>query len=141
MLGGFWWEPGRGPLALSAILTMAFALPATASALTLTPGDVVAGTTHVTAASGPVTLGQEGGGCAPDRFFGVVTLKANSGAVTVQGEGLGEPNVFHGSLKVISNTGGVIVSDNEVASALTVKGNAAPVIDTPNVVEGKSKVQ
>jgi hypothetical protein len=35
----------------------------------------------------------------------------------------------------------VIVTGNEIASALTVKGNAAPVIDTPNAVEGKSKVQ
>jgi hypothetical protein len=121
--------------------TLSGSLTATGATLVRICGASVAGTTHVTATSGPVTLGQERGVCAPDRFFGVVTLKANSGDVTVQGEGLGEPNVFHGSLKVISNTGGVTISDNEVASALTVKGNAAPVIDAPNVVEGKSKVQ
>jgi hypothetical protein len=91
-------------------------------------------------AGGPVTLGQEGS-CAPNSFFSVVTPKANTAAVTVQGEGLADPNVFHGSLKVLSNTGGTTVSGNEIASSLTVKGNAAPVIDTPNVVEGKSKVQ
>jgi hypothetical protein len=61
--------------------------------------------------------------------------------VRIAGSALGSENAFHGSLKVLSNSGGTSVFDNEIASDLTVKGNAAPLIDTPNTVEGKLKIQ
>jgi hypothetical protein len=49
--------------------------------------------------------------------------------------------VFHGSLKVKGNTAGTTVIDNTVAGALTVTGNSGTVIDTPNEVEGRAKLQ
>jgi hypothetical protein len=104
-------------------------------------GAHVSGTVKVANSSGPVVIGDGTSGCAPSNFFGAVTLKGNTAAVTVEGESLVNGNVFHGTLKVMNDTGATTVTDNEVLGSLTVKGNAPPVIDTPNVVEGKSKVQ
>ncbi len=104
-------------------------------------GAAVFSTVKVSNSTGPVVVGDRTGECSASTFYATVTLKGNVGAVTVEGEALVDENVFHASLKVIGNGGGTTVADNEVHSALTVKGNAAPVIDTPNAVEGKSKIQ
>ena len=40
-----------------------------------------------------------------------------------------------------SNSGWVEVVENTIGTSLTVKGNTGAVTDTPNEVEGKSKVQ
>jgi hypothetical protein len=52
-----------------------------------------------------------------------------------------EENMFHGKLSVTSNSGGTTVRNNNVAGSLTVMGNSGTVIDAPNTVEGKSKLQ
>jgi hypothetical protein len=104
-------------------------------------GATVSGTTKIVATTGPVTLGQAGGGCAASTFFGNVTVKTTGGAVVVEGASMVEENMFHGSLNVSSNSGGTTVRNNTVNGSLTVKGNSGTVIDAPNNVEGKSKVQ
>ena len=42
---------------------------------------------------------------------------------------------------MINNDGGTTVINNKVAGELVVKGNTGTVVDTPNEVEGKSKIQ
>jgi hypothetical protein len=44
-------------------------------------------------------------------------------------------------LNVSSNSGGTTVRNNSINGSLTVKGNSGTVIDTPNSVEGKARVQ
>ena len=68
-------------------------------------------------------------------------MKSNTGGVTIEGTALVEENMFHGNLMVSSNSGGATVRNNSVAGSLTVKGNTGTVIDSPNAVEGKSKLQ
>jgi hypothetical protein len=104
-------------------------------------GAAVFGATKVVGTKGPVTLGEEGGGCAASSFFGNVQAKSNTGGVTVEGTALVEENMFHGNLSVASNSGGATVRNNTVSGSLTVKANTGTVIDTPNTVEGKSKLQ
>jgi hypothetical protein len=104
-------------------------------------GASVSGATKVVGTSGPVTLGKPGDECAASSFFGKVSLKSNTGGVTVEGTAMVEENMFHGSLLVQSNSGGTTVRNNTVSGSLTVKGNSGTVIDTPNAVEGKSKLQ
>ena len=91
--------------------------------------------------SGPVVLGQPGSECDASSFYGNVTVKTNTGGVTIEGSALVEENMFHGNLMVSSNSGGVTVRNNSVAGSLTVKGNSGTVVDAPNAVEGKSKLQ
>ena len=50
-------------------------------------------------------------------------------------------NTVHTNLTVIGNSGGTIVTGNQVGKALTVTGNTGEVTDSPNTVGGKSKVQ
>jgi hypothetical protein len=42
---------------------------------------------------------------------------------------------------VTGNAGATTVTNNKVAGALTVTGNAGTVLDEPNEVKGKSKLQ
>ncbi len=104
-------------------------------------GASVSGTVKVTASTGPVVIGDGTGECAANTFFGSATVKNNTAGVTIEGQGLTGENVFHGALKVTGNDGGTTVANNEVHSSLTVKDNAEPVVDSPNTVEGKSKLQ
>jgi hypothetical protein len=104
-------------------------------------GASISGSTKVVGTKGPVTLGEAGGECAASSFFGNVSVKSNTGGVTIEGTALVEENMFHGNLSVMSNSGGTTVRNNTVAGSLTVKGNSGTVIDTPNTVEGKSKLQ
>ncbi len=84
---------------------------------------------------GSVALGEGTSECAADTFHGAVTVKGSSGGVLVDGD------AFGGSLKVTANAGGTTVTNNTVAGSLTVTGNSGTVHDSPNEVEGKSKLQ
>lgn len=95
----------------------------------------------VSTVTGPVVIGESDGSCAPSSFAGNLTVKNSTDGVTIEGETLTDGNAIGGALKVLDNSGGTTVTDNQVTGALTVKGNAAPVVDKPNVVYGKSKVQ
>jgi hypothetical protein len=85
--------------------------------------------------SGSVVIGEGNEECPPSKFGGVVTVKTNKAGVLI------DENVFSASLKVIKNEGGTTVIDNKIAGELVVKGNTGTVLDTPNEVEGKSKIQ
>jgi hypothetical protein len=85
--------------------------------------------------SGSVVLGGSSEGCSANTFHGVVTIKGNTAGVSI------EENVFASSLKVTANSGGTTVVGNTVAAGLTVTGNSGTVKDTPNEVEGHSKLQ
>ncbi len=98
-------------------------------------GSTVEGATHVIASSGPVALGEGTEACAADSFHGAVVVKSDLAGVRVDGD------TFFSTLKVLTNSGGTTVTGNGVAGALTVKGNTGTVVDHPNEVEGKSKVQ
>jgi hypothetical protein len=104
-------------------------------------GASISGATRVSGTSGPVTLGRAGGECAASSFFGSVAVKSNAGGVVIEGTPMVEEGMFHGSLNVSSNSGGTTVRGNSVSGSLTVRGNSATVIDTPNAVEGRSKLQ
>jgi hypothetical protein len=121
--------------------TLSGPLSATGATLLRLCGGHFSGAVKVSGSSGPVTIGDGTSECAPNAFYGNVTVKGNTDGVTIEGEPMLDENVFHGSLKVTGNTGGTTVLGNEIASSLTVKANGDPVIDKPNVVEGKSKVQ
>jgi hypothetical protein len=89
----------------------------------------------VTKSSGSVVIGEGNEACSPSKFGGVVTIKENKAGVLI------DENVFSASLKVIGNEGGTTVIDNKIAGELIVKANTGTVVDTPNTVEGKSKIQ
>ena len=121
--------------------TLSGALSANGATLLRICGASVSGTVNVSNGSGPVVIGDGSDECPASTFYGTVTLKGNTAGVVIEGQALIDENVFHGSLKVVTGTGGATIANNEVHGSLTVKGNAAPVIDTPNFVEGKSKIQ
>jgi acetyl esterase/lipase len=85
--------------------------------------------------TGSVVIGEGNEECPPSKFGGVVTIKANKAGVLI------DENDFSASLKVLNNEGGTTVINNKIAGELVVKGNTGTVIDTPNAVEGKSKIQ
>ncbi len=121
--------------------TLSGSLSANGAAALRICGASVSGTVKVSNSNGPVVIGDGTGACLASAFYGAVTLKGNTAGVMIEGQALIEENVFHGSLKVMAGSGGTTVANNEVHGSLTVKGNATPVIDTPNIVEGKSKIQ
>jgi len=85
--------------------------------------------------TGSVVLGEGNEECPPSKFGGVVTIKGNKAGVLI------DENDFSASLKVLNNEGGTTVINNKIAGELVVKGNTGTVVDTPNEVEGKSKIQ
>jgi hypothetical protein len=95
----------------------------------------VSATTKVIASSGSVVIGEGNEACGASNLHGTTTVKANKAGVLIDG------NVFYAALKVLSNEGGTTVTNNKIAGELIVKGNTGTVIDTPNTVEGKSKIQ
>jgi len=95
----------------------------------------MSGAGKLTGTSGSVVVGDEAG-CAGSSFKSGLTVTAGSGAVTVIGDELGA------KLTVTHNSGSATtVTHNTVGKALTVTGNSPTVIDTPNSVKGKTKVQ
>ncbi|HXB17021.1 MAG TPA: acetylxylan esterase [Solirubrobacteraceae bacterium] len=121
--------------------TLAGGLTAKGATVVRMCGASSSGAIKVVGTSGPVTLGEAGGGCAASNFYGAVQVKGTTGRVTIEGASMVEENMFHGNLAVQSNAGGTTVRNNTIAGSLTVKNNNAPVIDTPNTVEGSSKIQ
>jgi hypothetical protein len=125
-------KPG-GQLAVQGA-TLSGGVQATRAALVRICGAQVAGTVKATG-GGTVVLGEAGGECPASVFHGSVTVKGNTGGVLV------EEDAFDGSLSVEENAGGVTVTHNTVAGALTVLRNKGKVVDQPNEVEGRSKLQ
>jgi len=121
--------------------TLSGGLQASKATVVRVCGASISGATKAVGTSGPVVLGQPGSECDASSFFGNVTVKSGTGGVTIEGSALVEENMFHGNLNVSSNSGGVTVRNNNVAGSLTVKGNSGTVVDSPNAVEGKSKLQ
>ncbi len=98
-------------------------------------GASVAGASKIAGTTGPVTIGDEAG-CAGSTFATTVNVSGNAGDVSVIAD------TIDGKLTVSSNTGATTtVVHNTIAKALTVTGNTGTVIDTPNTVGGKSKLQ
>jgi lysophospholipase L1-like esterase len=95
----------------------------------------VSATTKVIASGGSVVIGEGNEACGSSNLHGTSTVKGNKAGVLIDG------NVFYAALKVLNNEGGTTVIDNKVAGELIVKGNTGTVVDTPNTVEGKSKIQ
>jgi hypothetical protein len=95
----------------------------------------ISGTTKVIASSGSVVIGEGNEACGSSNLHGTTTVKANKAGVLI------DENVFFAALKVLSNEGGTTVINNKIAGELVVKANTGTVVDTPNQVEGKSKIQ
>jgi hypothetical protein len=115
--------------------TLSGRLTANGAALLRVCGASVAGAFKASASSGSVVIGEGSAECAANTFSAAVAVKGSTAGVWIDG------NVFHSSLKVTGNDGGTTVTNNKVAGALTVTGNEAPVLDKPNEVTGKSKLQ
>jgi hypothetical protein len=120
--------------------TLAGGLSSSGAGVVRICGASVSGPVKLTGTTGPVTIGAAGG-CAASSFYGGVSVKGGKGGVTIEGTAMVEENMFHGSLAVSSNAGGTTVRNNAVNGSLTVKGNSGTVIDSPNSVEGRSKLQ
>jgi hypothetical protein len=95
----------------------------------------LSGASKIVGTTGQLTIG-DGAGCAGSSFKSGLTVSASSGTVTIIGNQLGA------KLTVTHDTGGATtVTHNTVGKALTVTANGGTVIDAPNSVEGKTKVQ
>jgi len=98
-------------------------------------GASINGASKITGTSDAVVIGDEAG-CAGSSFKSGLTLSANADTVAVEGNQLGA------KLTVTHDTGdATTVTHNTVGKALTVTANSGTVIDTPNAVKGKTKVQ
>jgi hypothetical protein len=98
-------------------------------------GSAISGALKVANATGAVVVGDGSSECAGNTLNGTVTLKAGSKST------LFRQNSAASSVKVLGNADGATVIENQVAGTLTVTGNSGTVLDTPNEVEGKSKLQ
>jgi hypothetical protein len=95
----------------------------------------VSGASKIAGASGAITIG-DGAGCGGSSFKSGLTVTASSGTAAVIGNQLGA------KLTVTHDSGSATtVTHNTVGKALTVTANSGTVIDTPNTVNGKTKVQ
>jgi hypothetical protein len=115
--------------------TVSGSLSAKGAALVRICGATLNGPVKASGGTGAVVLGEGGPECASSTFHGNVTLTGNKAGVLV------EDGVFAGSLKVTGNSSGATVTGNGVAGNLTVTGNTGAVVDHPNEVEGKAKLQ
>jgi hypothetical protein len=95
----------------------------------------VAGNLKAVSSTGSVVIGEGNEACSSSNLHGTVTVKTNKAGVLI------DENVFFSALKVLSNAGGTTVIKNTIAGELIVKGNTGTVVDTPNEVEGKVKIQ
>jgi hypothetical protein len=98
-------------------------------------GAQVGGPVKILQNTGPVMLGGNSDGCSPNTFHGTVTVKESTGGVVLEG------NTIASTVKVLNNSPSTSVVNNTIASSLTVTGNTGSVTDSPNEVEGKSKLQ
>jgi hypothetical protein len=115
--------------------TLSGPLTSKGAALLRICGASLAGPVKASGGSGSVVIGEGTAGCSADTFYGALTASTNTAGVSIDGD------VFHASVKVTSNAAGTTVTNNSVAGSLTVKGNTGTVVDRPNEVEGKSKLQ
>jgi hypothetical protein len=115
--------------------TLSGPLSSKGAALLRICGASLAGPVKATGGSGAVVIGEGTAGCSASTFYGALTVSANTAGVLVDG------NAFHASVKVTNNAAGTTVTDNAVAGSLTVKGNSGTVVDRPNEVEGRAKLQ
>jgi hypothetical protein len=161
------WELGRGAFVLGAL-----DIPA-GSSVDVEPGAVVLGAivasgadtvricgasmlgvVSATGDSGPVLIGDGTTGCAGSSIAGEITLRNDTGGVTIEkAHVLGSVSVSGGSggvsvigndtgpLSVTGNSGGATVTGNTVTGSLTVTGNSGTVVDRPNTVFGVSHLQ
>ena len=107
---------------------------ATHAALVRVCGADIAGSFKASA-GGSVVLGEGSAECASSTFHGAVTVKGNALGVRI------DEDAFAGALSVTGNADGTSVTNNTVAGALTVQHNTGTVLDHPNEVEGKAKLQ
>jgi hypothetical protein len=115
--------------------TLSGPLTSKGAALLRICGASLAGPVKASGGSGSVVIGEGTAGCSADTFYGALTASTNTAGVSIDGD------VFHASVKVTNNAAGTTVTNNSVAGSLTVKGNTGTVVDHPNEVEGKSKLQ
>ena len=92
---------------------------------------------------GPIT--GDGGGTlriCGSSHDGPLTVTNATGPVVVGGASAGcDRNTNQGAVDIENNTGGVNVQGNTINSSLTVLGNGGTVVDSPNSVSGKKKLQ
>jgi hypothetical protein len=115
--------------------TLSGPLTSKGAALLRICGASLAGPVKASGGSGAVVIGEGNAGCSADTFYGALTLTTNSAGVSIDGD------AFHASVKVTDNAAGTTVTNNTIAGSLTVKGNTGTVVDRPNEVEGKAKLQ
>jgi hypothetical protein len=99
-----------------------------ASALTLC-GATFGGTVTISGSTGPLMLGgPSGSGCAADKFSGGVTLKQNTGGISVVGD------TFGGSVTLTGNSKGVVFSGNHGSGTVLFDTNSGGVNFTGNTI-------
>lgn len=108
----------------------------------------------MSASEGAPPIGDGTSGCPKSTISGSVTLKRDSGGVSIQKAAVSQlqvtgcaggvivtGNTLAGALTVTENAGGSTVTANTVNGPLTVTGNTGTVLDRPNTVFGPSKLQ
>ncbi|HTA33173.1 MAG TPA: hypothetical protein VK721_07090 [Solirubrobacteraceae bacterium] len=108
---------------------------ASGAALLRVCGATIDGKLKVSGGEGSVVLGEGTPECAANTIHGATTVAGNTTGVTIDGNGFGA------SLKVTGNAGGTYVTNNTIAGGLTVQSNTGTVVDRPNAVTGRSKLQ
>jgi hypothetical protein len=98
-------------------------------------GASIGGALKVQRAVGSAVIGEGTSECAADTIHGTAGVSANTASVEIDGD------TFGSLLKVEDNAGGTSVTNNTIAGSLTVKGNSGTVVDRPNSVTGRSKLQ
>jgi hypothetical protein len=115
--------------------TVSGALNASGATLLRICGANITSTTKAVKGTGSVVMGEGTAECPASTFHGNVTIKENQAGVLIR------KDAFLASLKVQNNAGGTTVVENTVGGELVVTGNSGTVVDKPNTVEGKSKLQ
>jgi hypothetical protein len=115
--------------------TVMRSLHANGAALLRVCAATIDGGLKATAGSGPLVVGEGTAGCAASTVTGAAAIKGNAKGVTVEGD------TFASNLRVLSNFDGATVTGNTIAGSLAVAGNAGTVVDRPNTVHGRTKLQ
>lgn len=134
--------------------TISGALSASQSAMLRICGSTLSAPLGASGDTGAVVIGDGTSGCPKSTISGPVTLKRDSGGVSIQNAAVSQlqltgcaggvivtGNNLAGPLTVTENAGGATVTGNTVNGPLTVTGNTGTVIDRPNTVFGPSKLQ
>jgi hypothetical protein len=108
---------------------------ATRAALLRVCGATIGANLKSVESPGALVIGDGTAECTGNSIGKAGAVKGNTSGVLVQG------NSYGTSLLVTANKGGTTVTNNHVGTTLTVTGNEAPVVDRPNTVGGRSKLQ